>query len=185
MIIGFFQVQICNWDQNPIFVLDICSIRYLWLDLIKPWSINHHLFFSQSIGSFGFRTTWFWDALTPPSRFENIPSDLYMMQHVIRWVWSCTVCVRYMKLHSTLYFLRNEPIESQIKSFHNTETVYGLSQHDSTGCIAEGRVLCFICKTYCRLIISKPRLFKTELNSFINKESNFKTFILVSLIPIA
>ena len=31
-----FQVQIHNWDQNPIFFLDICSIRYLWLDLIKP-----------------------------------------------------------------------------------------------------------------------------------------------------
>ena len=48
--------------------------------------------------------------------------------------------MRAIKLHSTLFFLRTEPIEFQIKSFHNTETVYGLSQHESTGCIAEGRV---------------------------------------------
>ena len=63
-----------------------------------------------------------------------------MMQHVIRWVCSYAVFVRAVKLQSTLFFLRTEPIEFQIKSFHNTETVYGLSQHESTGCIAEGRV---------------------------------------------
>ena len=52
---------------------------------------------------------------------------------------------RAVKLHfiKRLFLLRTEALEVQKKSFHNTEKVYGVGQHVSMGCIAEGRKFCF------------------------------------------
>ena len=60
-----------NVTKNQAIIINIASRRRYLIVIV------------QSIGTWGFRNSWFLDGLLPKP-FEHIPADMHMMQHIFR-----------------------------------------------------------------------------------------------------